>query len=210
MSYITLLGDSIFDNKAYVNGEDDVIVSLQSIIPKEWTAKLLAVDGSVVENVSKQILGIPKDTTHLFISVGGNDAILNADILQMNIADSSQVFDELANRANIFEQHYEKMIENLLATKIPFCVCTIYFPNFPDAFIQKISVAALSTFNDIIIRQAAKFGIPCIDLRLVCNEKTDYANEIEPSSKGGMKIAEKILEAAKNHNFSLQRTVIYF
>jgi hypothetical protein len=97
-----------------------------------------------------------------------------------------------------------------LSKNLPTAVCTIYFPNIPDEFVQKISVSALTGFNDVIIRQAAKFGIPYLDLRLICNEKDDYANEIEPSSKGGRKIAEKIVEVVNTHDFSVKRTSVYF
>jgi hypothetical protein len=49
-----------------------------------------------------------------------------------------------------------------------------------------------------------------LDLRLICNEKDDYANEIEPSSKGGRKITAKILEVVENHDFANKRTCVYF
>jgi hypothetical protein len=51
---------------------------------------------------------------------------------------------------------------------------------------------ALSLFNDIITRAAFAHRLPLIDLRLICNEEADYANPIEPSAKGGAKIAAAI------------------
>jgi lysophospholipase L1-like esterase len=209
MKHIVLLGDSILDNKAYVGNEPDVIASLQNLLVED-KATLRAVDGSVVENVSKQLRESPQDTTHLIVSIGGNDAMLNSDILQMQVKSSAEVFHEFANRLNTFEFHYEKMLELLLSKNLPTAVCTIYFPNIPDEFVQKISVSALTGFNDVITRQAAKFGIPYLDLRLICNEKDDYANEIEPSSKGGRKIAGKIVEVVNKHDFSSKRTSVYF
>jgi lysophospholipase L1-like esterase len=209
MKHIVLLGDSILDNKAYVGNEPDVIASLQNLLTED-KASLKAIDGSVVENVSKQLRESPSDATHLVVSIGGNNALMNSDILQMQVKSSAEVFDEFANRLNTFEFHYEKMIELLLSKNLPTAVCTIYFPNIPDEFVQKISVSALTGFNDVIIRQAAKFGIPYLDLRLICNEKDDYANEIEPSSKGGRKIAEKIVEVVNTHDFSVKRTSVYF
>jgi lysophospholipase L1-like esterase len=209
MKHIVLLGDSILDNKAYVGDEPDVITSLQSLLSED-KATLKAIDGSIVENVSKQLREIPQDATHLIVSIGGNDAMLNSDVLQMQVKSSAEVFDEFANRLNTFEFHYERMLELLLSKNLPITVCAIYFPNIPDEFVQKISVSALTGFNDVIIRQATKFGIPYLDLRLICNEKDDYANEIEPSSKGGRKIAEKIIEVVNTHDFSVKRTSVYF
>lgn len=68
MSHIVLLGDSIFDNKAYVGSELDVLAHLRRQMPDKWKATLRAVDGSVVENVRTQILSLPDDATHLFVS----------------------------------------------------------------------------------------------------------------------------------------------
>jgi hypothetical protein len=71
MKHIVLLGDSIFDNKAYVNGGLDVITHIRLQIPAEWKVTLRAVDVSVIENVRMQALDLPDDATHLVISVGG-------------------------------------------------------------------------------------------------------------------------------------------
>jgi hypothetical protein len=50
-------------------------------------------------------------------------------------------------------------------------------------------------FNDLILRVAFEHHASAIDLRLVCNENADYANPIEPSGQGGMKIAKAIVRA---------------
>ena len=50
-------------------------------------------------------------------------------------------------------------------------------------------------FNDVILRVAFEHHLPVIDLRLVCNEPADYANPIEPSGRGGRKIALAIARA---------------
>src|SRR5215467_11861764 len=44
---VALLGDSILDNAAYTDGEPDVVAHLRSMLPQNWQASLLAVDGSV-------------------------------------------------------------------------------------------------------------------------------------------------------------------
>ncbi len=210
MAHIVLFGDSIFDNKVYVgeNGKD-VITHLRERLLNDWQATLKAVDGSVIENVSEQLFDIPSDTTHFVVSVGGNNAIMNSDILQMKADNSAKVLSEIAGRREIFERHYERMLQNLLSKNLPTAVCTIYFPNFPEAIFQRLAITALSVFNDVIIRQAIINGLPIIDLRLICNETDDYANEIEPSDKGGKKIAVKILELINKHEFSNRRTQVF-
>ncbi len=211
MSHILLLGDSIFDNKTYVgaNGKD-VITHLRENLQNHSQATLRADDGSLIENVSRQLLDTPMDTTHFVVSVGGNNAIMNADVLQMKAENSAQVFIELAERRDAFELQYKEMLRNIRSKNLPTAVCTIYFPNFSEAIFQSLAVTALSVFNDVIIRQACTYGLPIIDLRLICNERSDYANEIEPSDKGGKKIAMKILEVVETHDFSSKRTIIYY
>jgi hypothetical protein len=210
MAHIVLFGDSIFDNKAYVgkNGKD-VITHLREHLPNDWQATLKAVDGSLIENVTGQLLDIPFNATHFVISAGGNNAILNTDILQMKTDNSATVLREIAERRETFERHYEEMLRNVLSKNLPTAVCTIYYPNFPEAIFQRLAVTALSVFNDVIIRQAIINNLPIIDLRLICNEADDYANEIEPSDKGGKKIAVKILELINNHKFSNRRTQVF-
>ena len=73
--HVVLLGDSIFDNQAYVPGEPDVVAQLREELPREWSATLLAVDGDVASGVVRQLSSLPQDATHLVVSVGGNDAL---------------------------------------------------------------------------------------------------------------------------------------
>jgi hypothetical protein len=209
MKHIVLLGDSVFDNKTYIDGGLDVIEQIRRQIPAGWKASLLAVDGSVVENVRKQALDLPDDATHLLISAGGNNAILNAGILQQKVASSAEVLDKLADIAGEFEHRYREMLRGVLSLKKPTAVCTIYYPRIPEPFTQKIAVAALATFNDVIIRQAFLAGVPLIDLRLVCDEDSDFANEIEPSEKGGGKIASAIVRLISEHDFESRRTEVF-
>jgi len=210
MAHIVLLGDSIFDNKSYVGaGGKDVVAHLREAISLDWRATLKAVDGSVTGNVSRQLSDLPETATHLVVSVGGNDALMNTDVLQMRADSAARVLNELANRAERFEQDYSEMLRTVLAKNLPTAVCTIYFPSFPDAQTQRIAVTALATFNDAIIRQAILNNLPLLDLRLICSEKADYANPIEPSDIGGRKIAQKIFELIEKHDFSKRRTQIF-
>ena len=75
MKHLVLLGDSIFDNAAYVAGGPAVIDQVGGKLPAGWRATLLAVDGSMAGDVSAQIKRLPGDATHLALSVGGNDAL---------------------------------------------------------------------------------------------------------------------------------------
>jgi hypothetical protein len=206
MKHIVLLGDSIFDNAPYVNGGPDVIAHLRRQIPPEWQASLRAVDGSAVEDVRAQTRGLPDDVTHLIVSAGGNNALLKAGIVQQQAASSAEVLNRMADVAREFEDHYREMLRAVLSFNKPTAVCTIYYPRMILPLMQKLAVAALTIFNDVIIKQAFLAGVPLIDLRLVCNEDADYANEIEPSAPGGKKIAAAIVRLVTEHDFENRRT----
>ena len=209
MAHIVLLGDSVFDNAAYVRGGADVVTHLRALAPEGWRATLLAVDGSVVLDVPGHLEGVPDDATHLVVSTGGNDALVNAGMLGEYAESFAEVLGRLADVAEVFEDDYRRMLDALRAKERPAAVCTIYYPRMEDARVQRLAVAALATFNDVITRAAFEAGLPLIDLRLVCNEDADYANPIEPSEAGGAKIARAILRLVSGHDFTQRRTQVF-
>jgi lysophospholipase L1-like esterase len=191
MSHIILLGDSIFDNGVYVPGHPDVVKQLREVLPEGWKASLLAVDGAVTRSVAAQVARLPADATHLVVSVGGNDALGESNILGAGVRIVGEGVALLAEAQERFARSYSDMLQTVLSVGLPTALCTIYdtpttAPN------QRIIRTALAVFNDIITRAAFSEGLPLIDLRLICNEDEDYANPIEPSAKGGAKMATAI------------------
>jgi lysophospholipase L1-like esterase len=209
MTHILLLGDSVFDNAPYVAGGADVVTHLRALVPEGWRATLKAVDGSVVSHVSWQLETMPEDATHLIVSAGGNDALTNAGIFGEGAESFAEVLNRLADVAEAFEADYWRMLDALRSTGKPAAVSTIYYPRIEDARVQRIAVAALATFNDVITRAAFEAGLPLIDMRLVCNNAADYANPIEPSEAGGAKIASAIIRLVSEHNFGHKRTQVF-
>ena len=209
MSHVVLLGDSIFDNAAYVRGGPDVIRQLREVLPACWTGTLRAVDGAVTASVPRQLQGLPPDASHLLISVGGNDALGNIGILDDASRSIADALNRLAGIGDAFERGYRAMLDAVLARALPTALCTIYNPRYPDPRMQRLAVAGLTIFNDVITRQTFARGLPLIDLRLVCNENADYANPIEPSSQGGEKIARTIARLLAEHDFARRRTEVF-
>jgi hypothetical protein len=194
MGHVVLLGDSIFDNAAYVAGAPDVVRQVRQRLPQGSKATLAAVDGSRIGNVRGQLRRVPADATHLVLSVGGNDALSSSDFLSAPARSTAEALSGLADIGERFERGYLAMLTDVLAHELPTAICTVYYPRFPDATLQKLAVAALTVFNDSIIRAAFAHGLPLLDLRLICNEEADYANPIEPSARGGEKIARAIAD----------------
>jgi lysophospholipase L1-like esterase len=201
LNHVVLLGDSIFDNAAYVGNAPDVVRQVRQRLPQGSKATLRAVDGSTTEDVSEQLRYLPQDATHLIVSAGGNDALGHIAFLGAPARSIAEALLGLAEIAAEFEQRYRDMLTEVLAHGLLTAVCTIYYPRFPDPDLQKIAVTGLTVFNDCIIRAAFTRGIPLLDLRFVCTEEGDYADPIEPSAQGGEKIADSIVEALE-HDFA--------
>jgi len=197
VSHIVLLGDSIFDNRVYTGGGPDVVSQVQELLPKGSRATLLAVDGSTAADIPAQAQQIPPDATHLVLSVGGNDAIMNSGILLKPLDSAAKTLAELADVAQAFEEKYRRAVAACRKTGLPLTICTIYNGNFPDREYQRLASTALMVFNDAILRVGFEFGLTVIDLRFVCSSPEDYANPIEPSSKGGAKIARCIVRSTE-------------
>jgi lysophospholipase L1-like esterase len=206
--HVVLLGDSIFDNGAYVGkGDPDVVAQVREELPGGWDATLLAVDGDVTSGVARQLRSLPRDATHLVVSVGGNDALGFAHLLQMGSKSVAESLILLANAQDQFEANYRSMIDTVAAVGLPVAVCTIYDtpPSEPG---QRVIKSALALFNDRITRAAFSRGISVIDLRLICDEDADYANPIEPSARGGRKIARAIAALVLPDRKTLRSSVI--
>lgn len=199
--HVVLLGDSIFDNGAYVQGGPDVVRQLRRLLPARAEATLLAVDGDVAAGVPAQLRRLPGSATHLVVSVGGNDALQHLDYLQQPARSVAEALEELARRAGAFERRYRAMLGEVLARGLPTAVCTIYYPRFPEPALQRLAVTALTPFNDAILRSAFEAALPVLDLRLICDEDADYANPIEPSVQGGGKISRAIARLLEGGGF---------
>lgn len=126
MSHIVLLGDSIFDNASYVPGEPAVIEQLRCRLPKNWQSTLLAVDGNVTSDVVEQTYRLPEETTHLVISCGGNDALLQIGILNEPARSVAEVLERFASIRAEFLHDYHKMLKYILSLRKHVAVCTIY------------------------------------------------------------------------------------
>jgi hypothetical protein len=209
MKHVVLLGDSVFDNAAYVGSGPDVVTQLRQRLPSGWRASLRAVDGSVIAGIGQQLARLPEDTSHLVISIGGNDALGYASVLDSpsrSVADSLVRLDAVRTR---FQTDYAAMLDAVLRHNLPTALCSIYDPRYPDLARRQVSVTALAVINDLIIRETVRRGLPLLDLRAVCDQDADFANPIEPSVRGGWKIAGAIASLISQHDFARNRTEVF-
>jgi hypothetical protein len=192
MKHVLLLGDSSLDNGAYVGGGPDVLRQVLDLLGDSGRAALHARDGSVIADVRSQLEWRPSGTTHIVVSIGGNDALLHSGVLEEGARSVADALARLAAIRDDFQQSYAQMLDRVMAVGLPTAVCTIYEPRFPEPQRRRVAAVALTILNDVITREAFARGATLIDLRLVCGRDEDFANPIEPSSTGGAKIARAI------------------
>ena len=207
--HVVLLGDSSFDNKAYVGGRPDVLTHLRGQLPHPWRATLAAVDGTVAADVQGQLARVPADATHLVISVGGNDGLRREGVFGEAARSVGEGAAKLAEVRERFRQDYGAMLGAVLGRGLPTALCTIYDPRFTDPLRQRLGVTGLALFNDVILRAAFAQGLPALDLRLICDEDADFANPIEPSGQGGGKIAAAVVRLLSEHDFGKRRSAVF-
>ena len=205
--HIVLLGDSIFDNAAYVAGGPDVVRQLRGLLPEGGRASLLAVDGAVIADVARQLSRLSDESTLLEVSAGGNDALGESSLLHQNVGSVGDALARLAQVQRAFAGRYSAMVDHVCSTGVPVALCTIYDTAFPSPEGEVIATA-LTLFNDVITRAAFARGLPLVDLRLLCGDPADYANPIEPSVVGGAKIAAAIATLASGAGRDGRSTVI--
>lgn len=194
VQHIALLGDSVFDNGAYTGGLPDVVTHLRELLPAGTRATLLARDGATTAQLEGQVDRIPRDVDRVVVSVGGNDALMNAEVLDLPVRSTADAVRLFAERLSAFEERYRRAVASVHRRLPETAVCTIYNANFPGDEGVLVRVG-LALFNDVILRVAFERRLTVIDLRLVCADAADYANAIEPSSRGAAKIAAAITVA---------------
>jgi len=207
--HVVLLGDSAFANQAYTEGGPDVAAQLKKLLPSGWQVTLLAADTATNADIAAQLAQLPEGASHLVVSVGG-DNTLGLEALFKNDADSVEdALDALAEIRDAFAESYRRMLDGVLARKLPTAISTIHDSRYSDAERNGIANTALAVYNDVITREAFARGLPLVDLRLILDEQADYANPIEPSAKGGEKIARAVATLLTTHDFASNRSEIY-
>ena len=192
---IVLLGDSVFDNQAYVAPGASVIAAIEARLPAGWSAVLLAQDGSAIDEVTRQAMQLPAGASHLVIGTGMSDVLSDVGMLAECAATVADALWKVSQVGERFERRYQRMLRSVRTRRLPVAVCTMGNGNFGGSQLQAVTTTALAIFNDAIIRSAWSAHAPIIDVRAACDEPEDYANETVPSARGSDKIAEIVVNA---------------
>jgi len=200
--YVSLLGDSIIDNKIYVEeGELSVTEHLQHNSSSNFT--MIAVDGDTTEDVlDNQLDNLKEPVSHIVLSIGGNDLLQNLHLLQDETSGMKLALEKFSELISEIQENYTKILERLSQYDAKVLLCTVYEGDLETdvllAEYDKAGQAILKMHNDTVYYIASKFDVDVLELRNIFTNKEDYANPIEPSHIGGGKLAKAIIQWMKN------------
>lgn len=191
MPSLVLLGDSILDNASYTGSEPDTTSLLRELLPG-WSVTLAASDGATMADVPGQLRGLRERASLAVLSVGGNDVLRHAGLLDMQVSHSAEVLADLLAIADDFEQQYRAVARLLRPHAERVVLCTIYEVMLEPARYAQLARVPLAVLNDRIIRTATALACDVLELRSVCTAADDFVLQIEPSARGAAKIARAI------------------
>ena len=203
--YVALVGDSVFDNKAYVPAGHDVqnAVYRRRDYAESNMAYLAAVDGAVMKDVAAQ-LESPEvmKANKIYISIGGNDLLrysMALENLEPSVYDLYELREQFRAeyRANVIDllvdrNSGKRIYGNTLGSNSNVALCTIYYPRLSDPSSQQVAEIAVSVVNDVIISEAHRAGLQVLELRNVMKRPEHFTMEIEPSLHGSEAISHAI------------------
>jgi hypothetical protein len=189
---VVLLGDSILKNNSYVpdgKGIDNILEERSLKNDKNNQIYSLAVNSSKIVDVYSQINKIPIDlnnkSTTIFLSSGGND------ILSFYVDQHGDPND--TGFLNTMMAAYKKMVKSIQTrmdlSKI--VLLDIYYPT-SNQYAQYKPV--LVKWNDLIANYARENSLGLLQISQYVTSSEDFTLGIEPSEKGGEKIAQGILD----------------
>jgi len=181
---IVLLGDSILNNSDYTFPKDSVpsLISQQLEKSPEKTLYNLAKDGATINDCVNQLKSFPHELnnseTSVFISAGGND-ILNGRRTEI------EQIDKLFTKYMDFIQSVKKRLD-----KTNIILLKLYYPVKP---LYKIYYPAVTQWNQLLVKNSSTVGYNLLETDKLIILEEDIVYDIEPSAKGGKKIADAVI-----------------
>ena len=202
--HLVLLGDALQNLDLGVDPAEDVLVPRPR---NPWKLTVLEPPQLLERGWAREI---PIDATHIGICVDGAWAIEASGLLRGRAQSVSEALETLAVAADQFERIFEKLVAAALEAGLPTVVCTLVPSRHEDASRQRAASSALAIFNDRILRQAFWAKLSVVELRLICDEESDYATETLLSRAGVRKVANVGRSALYEVSREPGRTRVYF
>ncbi|TMH85165.1 MAG: hypothetical protein E6H45_09665 [Betaproteobacteria bacterium] len=109
-----------------------------------------------------------------------------------------------------FESLFARLIAAATEAAVPTIVCTLVPARYMEPSQERVAAAALAIFNDRILRRTIAARLSIVDLRLICDEDSDYASETLLSHAGVRKVAYVARSALYDISRNPGRTRVYF
>jgi len=185
-----LLGDSILQNGIWISEGK----SIDYILNERTKGKTLslAVDGSKIVDVYSQINEIPSNInkiTRIFLSVGGND-ILYHYVENNNDPTNTDVLIPMFSA-------YKKVVQ-AIQSKLPNANIVLLDLYYLDNLKYSKYHNVIGKWNDLIYKYAEdkKNNIEAVlKISEILTKPEDFTFDIEPSSIGGVKLVNEIMES---------------
>ncbi len=171
---VALLGDSIIDNKVYV-GENELSVTEHLESNSDFNFEMIAVDGDTTKEViDNQLEKIRANTSHIVLSIGGNDLLQKLYIMTNQTSGMVQALEIASKTVEEIKVRYEEILVHLKTLNRPVILCTIYegdLQSDPDlAVIEEAAKVLLGMMNDSIYFLGKKHDIEVLELRNIFTE----------------------------------------
>lgn len=176
---VVLIGDSMLNNSAYVSQGESVPDLLSKKLVGNATVYNFAKDGATIADCYSQLNKLSFDSnTTIFVSCGGNNILNNRD--------------QSLELTNLFAE-YTQLLKSI-KTRLPnanLYVLNLYMPANGHYISYKPMIDQWNKFLDDNISSIGYKVLKTSDL-LVAEE--DFIYGIEPSFKGGKKLASKMFD----------------
>jgi hypothetical protein len=157
-----------------------------------------------------RVRAIPAGVTHIGICVDGGWAIETSGLLKGRAQSIRDALDTLAAAADEFENMFARLIAAAAEADVPTIVCTLVPARYVEPSQQRVGATALAIFNDRVLRRAVAARFSIVELRLICDEDSDYASETLLSHAGVRKVANVARSALYDVSRNPGRTRVYF
>lgn len=202
--HLVLLGDAL-QNMDLGKGQAE-----STLVPRPRNPWKLTVLQAPEVLRKSHIRAIPAQATHIGICVDGGWAIETSGLLRGDAQSVRGTLDALASAADEFESIFARLIAAAKETGLPTIVCTLVPARYVDPVQERVAATALAIFNDRILRRAFAERLSIVELRLVCDEDSDYASETLLSHAGVRKVANVARSALYDVSRNPGRTRVYF
>eukprot|EP00658_Telonema_sp_P-2_P085104 TRINITY_DN9628_c0_g1_i3.p2 TRINITY_DN9628_c0_g1~~TRINITY_DN9628_c0_g1_i3.p2 ORF type:complete len:263 (-),score=68.39 TRINITY_DN9628_c0_g1_i3:1328-2116(-) len=192
---------------------------LRSLVGSEMCIRdrctMCALDGAMIAAIPDQLGNAPVDGNYFIISVGGNNATGAVSTVLGEATTVEESILRLHTFVAAFEQEFTQMVQRVVQVigQKPLVLCGCYNPCFHSMNVTTVSQGVVNTamalLADVVQRVGTRFGAAVIDWRRVMTKVEDFANPIEPSSVGGAKMADCIVNVVRSHPFDRRVTVVY-